>query len=152
MHKHESNHTKTRERKKQKKQKNNSCEHFGSPDTGMSTATPRAALPSLTSVQVQCVWGDGEKECARVSMWCFRVYEGTITVAPVRLAVQTMYLCLNWWDLSRHRRHNNGSCHCLPFIQFLDCFVRIFVCFFVCFCSAWGETWIFMASENLGFV
>ena len=51
-----------------RKKMNNSCENFGSPDTGMSTATPRAALPILTSVQCAVCVVDGEKECSRVSM------------------------------------------------------------------------------------
>ena len=95
------NKKKERKKKKRKEKKNNSCENFVSPDTGMSTATPRAALPSLTSVQCAvcvCVWGggDGDKKYVRISMWSFNVYDGTIKVAPAGLAVQTMYLCLNW--------------------------------------------------------
>ena len=53
---------------KREKKINKSCENFVSPDTGMSTATPRAALPSLTSVQCEVCVGDEEKECARISM------------------------------------------------------------------------------------
>jgi len=62
--------TQTRKQSFENKRKkiNNSCENFVSPDTGMSTATPRAALPSLTSVQCAVCVGDREKDCARISM------------------------------------------------------------------------------------